>query len=71
MSEQDRVCIYLDIVRTLKNPFYNFLLHQGVKLTRFNSLVRKISDQYERKPISLDIFPSTKEAFCNIIRPSA
>ena len=57
MSNDIRVCLFIDVLRTLDSPVYNYLLKKLVSLSKFSSIVKKINASYEKKPESLDDIP--------------
>ena len=58
MSDDDRVCIYVDVLRKFENKLGNYLFKKLIHLSKFSSAVKKVNDVYERKPVSLDDIPS-------------
>jgi len=61
MSDDFRVCIYLDVLRKLDNRVLNFLFKNIVKFSKYSKVVNKMNSAYEKKPIALDDFPKYKE----------
>ena len=57
MSDDFRVCIYLDIARTFDNKLIDTIFKNVIKLSSFAKAVRKINESYEKKPKALDDFP--------------
>lgn len=57
MSENIRVCIYLDILRELDNKLLNFIYKNIIKITKFSSEIKKMNNAYEKTPISMNDFP--------------
>ena len=57
MSNDYRVCIYLDLLRKLDNKLLDFLLKKIVNMTKYATLVSKLNASYEKKPITFDDFP--------------
>ena len=57
MSDDIRVCIFLDIARTFDNKLIDIIFKNMIKLTPFAKAVRKINESYEKKPKALDDFP--------------
>ena len=57
MSDDIRVCIYLDVLRKLDNKILNFLYKNIIKITKFSSEIKKMNDTYEKTPISMNDFP--------------
>lgn len=60
MSDDYRVCIYLDVLRKLDNRVLNFLLKNFIKFTKYSKEINKMNSAYEKKPIALDDFPKYK-----------
>ena len=60
MSDDYRVCIYLDVLRKLDNRLLNFIFKNIIKMTCYSKEISKINSTYEKKPISLDDFPKYK-----------
>lgn len=61
MSEDYRVCIYVDVLRKLDNKLLNFIFKNIIKLSGYSKEINKMNAAYEKKPISLDDFPKYKE----------
>ena len=60
MSEDYRVCIYVDVLRKLDNILLNFIFKNIIKLSNYSKEINKMNEVYEKKPISLDDFPTYK-----------
>ena len=57
MSDDYRVCIYLDILRKLDNRILNFAFKYLVNISKYSKEIRKLNSSYEKKPKALDDFP--------------
>ena len=57
MSDNIRVCIYLDVLRELDSKVLNFIYKNVIKITKFSSEIKKMNNSYEKTPISMNDFP--------------
>lgn len=65
MSDETRVCLYLDIVREHENILIQTIIKLFTNISTFSSTIQKMNKSYEKKPISMDDFP-IYESFHNI-----
>tara|TARA_Y100000741_G_C18250147_1_gene557005 strand:- start:587 stop:1615 length:1029 start_codon:yes stop_codon:yes gene_type:complete len=61
MSEDFRVCIYVDVLRKLDNKLLNFLFKNIIKFSNYSKEINKINAAYEKKPIAFNDFPKYTE----------
>ncbi len=60
MSDENRVCIYLDVLRKLDNDVLNFLFKNIIEFSNYSKEINKMNSSYEKKPMNLEDFPKYK-----------